>query len=600
MEKNMTNKMHWDLSALYSGFDSPDFKNDQKSLKEKINLKIKWANQNLDSPEKSTEKIEFILSSTAEIITLLRKLLSYTQLMLSTNATDQTALAVLDRLQPLILDAKNFSKLTTKFIGKFENLDEIINASKQLQEFEFYLKETSQKAKHLLGSDIEPIIARLEMTGGTAWEKMRDMIDGTMTVDIEIDGETKALPLPIVRNMASSSDSDTRKNAYEAELASYSKIELPLSHSLNAIKGEAITISEIRGFETVLNRTLEESRMEQEILNVMIEAMVDFLPDFQRYLKAKASYLGHKNGLPFYDLFAPLGNEESMKRYTYEEAQKTLVKVFSEFSEKMAEFIDNAFNKRWIDAESRAGKSGGAFCVNLPMIGESRILANFDGSYSQLSTLAHELGHAWHGHCLKDQPILKTDYPMPVAETASIFNEGILMAAVLKDASDEQKFTLLEAELIDATQVIVDIYSRYLFETELIETRKDHSMTVDDLKTAMINAQKTAYGNALDENYLHPYMWACKPHYYSPDLAFYNWPYAFGLLFAKGVYAEYKKVGKSFVKDYNALLTKTGEASVVDVAKQIGIDIRNKAFWTQSLQEIKQNIDEFCGIAEQK
>ena len=266
----------------------------------------------------------------------------------------------------------------------------------------------------------------------------------------------------------------------------------------------------------------------------------------------------------------------------------------------MAEFIDNAFEKQWIDAESREGKSGGAFCENLPMIGESRVLANFDGSYSQLSTLAHELGHAWHGNCLKDQPILKTDYPMPVAETASIFNEGILMAATLTTATEEQKFTLLETELQDATQVIVDIYSRYLFETELIETRKDQSMTVDDLKQAMINAQKASYGDGLDPDYLHPYMWACKPHYYSTELAFYNWPYAFGLLFSKGVYAQYKKIGPDFVKDYNALLTATGSANVVDVAARIGIDIRQKDFWVQSLSEIKALIDQFCEIVEKK
>ena len=596
----MSNKMHWDLSPLYPGFDSPKFKNDQKELKEFIEVQTNWANNELKNNDQALKKIETIIDATEKIYSTLLKLNAYTQLTLTTDATNSIALGTLDKLQPLSLAAKNYTKITATFIGEQENLAELIETSPKLKEFQFFLEETAQAATHLLGNEIEPIIARLNLTGGTAWERMRYMIDGTMTVEIEVDGEMKKLPLPVVRNMAYSADADVRKKAYHAELASYPKVDLPLAHAINAIKGESITLSEIRGFGTVMNKTLEESRMEQVVLDAMLSAMVDFMPDFRRYLKAKAKFLGHKNGLPFYDLFAPIGDEESLQHYSYEEAQETLVKVFSTFSKEMAEFIDNAFEKQWIDAESREGKSGGAFCENLPMIGESRVLANFDGSYSQLSTLAHELGHAWHGNCLKDQPILKTDYPMPVAETASIFNEGILMAATLTTATEEQKFTLLETELQDATQVIVDIYSRYLFETELIETRKDQSMTVDDLKQAMINAQKASYGDGLDPDYLHPYMWACKPHYYSTELAFYNWPYAFGLLFSKGVYAQYKKIGPDFVKDYNALLTATGSANVVDVAARIGIDIRQKDFWVQSLSEIKALIDQFCEIVEKK
>ena len=596
----MSNKMHWDLTKLYPSFESVEFINDQKELKIFIDEQTIWSNSINDSSNNIIDKIEIILDASEKISSILQKLNSFTQLSLATNATNQIALKNLYKLQPLGLAAKNYFKITSEFIGKQANLNELINKSEKLKVFEYFLLETALSSTHLLGNEVEPIIARLSLTGGTSWERMRDMIDGTMTVEIEINEKIESLPLPIVRNMAYSPDPDLRKKAYFAELAAYPKIDMPLAHSINAIKGESITISEIRGFGTVMNRTLEESRMKQEVLDAMLSAMVDFLPDFRRYLKAKAKYLGHKNGLPFYDLFAPLGDEDALQRYTYDEARKSLVDVFKSFSNEMSLFIDNAFEEKWIDAESRAGKSGGAFCENLPMIGESRILANFDGSYSQLSTLAHELGHAWHGHCLKDQPILKTDYPMPVAETASIFNEGILMAATLENANEDQKFALLETELQDATQVIVDIYSRYLFETELIETRKNQSMTIENLKQAMINAQKESYGDGLDPKYLHPYMWACKPHYYSTDLAFYNWPYAFGLLFSKGVYAQYKKTGKSFVKDYNALLKATGSASVVDVAARINIDVKQKDFWVQSLTEIKLLIDEFCAIVDKK
>ena len=263
----------------------------------------------------------------------------------------------------------------------------------------------------------------------------------------------------------------------------------------------------------------------------------------------------------------------------------------------MGEFIDNAFNDNWIDAESRPGKGGGAFCANLIPIKQSRVLSNFDGSFSQVSTLAHELGHAWHGHCLRDESLLNTSYPMPLAETASIFNESMVADIAKADATDEERFTLLESELMEATQVIVDIYSRYLFETEVIETRKDHGMNITELKDAMIRAQKAAYGDALDENAMHPYMWACKSHYYYGERAFYNFPYAFGLLFGKGIFAQYKKQPDGFVEEYKALLKATGSSNIADVAMRMDVDVKDKAFWVQSLTEIKGDIDEFCEFA---
>ena len=294
----MSNKMHWDLSPLYPGFDSPKFKNDQKELKEFIEVQTNWANNELKNNDQALKKIETIIDATEKIYSTLLKLNAYTQLTLTTDATNSIALGTLDKLQPLSLAAKNYTKITATFIGEQENLAELIETSPKLKEFQFFLEETAQAATHLLGNEIEPIIARLNLTGGTAWERMRDMIDGTMTVEIEVDGEMKKLPLPVVRNMAYSADADVRKKAYHAELASYPKVDLPLAHAINAIKGESITLSEIRGFGTVMNKTLEESRMEQVVLDAMLSAMVDFMPDFRRYLKAKAKFLGIKMGFP--------------------------------------------------------------------------------------------------------------------------------------------------------------------------------------------------------------------------------------------------------------------------------------------------------------
>jgi pepF/M3 family oligoendopeptidase len=595
----MPENMRWDLSALYDSFKSDKFKRDKEQIEKLIVEENTWADNNLNSTEDAKEKLEHLIGVMQRLYDLMTRLSAYTQLILSTEATNEAALEMMFRLEKIDVGLDELAKKITRFTGMAEDLDALIRESGLLSEHSFVLYEMQKESSHLLGAEVESVISKLVMTGSNAWSNMRNMIDGTIEVEIEQDGEMKSLPLPIVRNMAYSPDADVRKKAYEAELASYKKIEIPLSHALNAIKGEGNTMCELRGYESLLHRTLEDSRMDKQTLDAMMSAMEDFLPDFRRYLKAKAKLLGHKGALPFYDLFAPVGSGQT-KSFTYEQAHEFLVETFNKFSPEVGAFIDNAFRDNWIDAESRPGKGGGAFCANLIPIKQSRVLSNFDGSFSQISTLAHELGHAWHGRCLENESLLNTSYPMPLAETASIFNESMVADIAKAEATDEERFTLLEAELMEATQVIVDIYSRYLFETELIETRKDHGMNVSELKDAMLRAQKAAYGDALDEEAMHPYMWACKPHYYYGERAFYNFPYAFGLLFGKGIFAQYKKQPDGFVEEYKELLRATGSNNIADVAMRMDVDVRDKAFWVQSLTEIKGDIDEFCELVEKK
>jgi len=587
---------NWDLTKLYPSFESEEFKKDMKRVKDGITEAEEWAKLQLKDTANVAEKLSKMIDIAEEQMTLHWRLGAYAQLTLATDATNETALGMLDRLEKVVTQSHVLLSKFTRFLGEVENLQSVIDASEKLKEYDYYLNEVYKEAKHLLSDDVEKAVAELSLTGGNAWSRMRDMIDGTMTVEIEQDGEIKSLPLPMVRNMAYDKSADVRKKAFEAELNAYKKIEMPLAHALNAIKGENITTCEMRKYDSILDRTLENSRMSKDILDAMLSAMEDAMPDFRRYLKAKAKHLGHEGGLPFYDMFAPIGATADMK-YTYEEAHEFLVDTFKGFSEEMSEFIDNAFKNSWIDPFPKEGKGGGAFCANLPFIGESRVLSNFDGSFSSVTTLAHELGHAWHGHCLKDFPVLKTNYPMPLAETASIFNEGVVTDAVLSKANDEVKLAIIETELMDATQVIVDIYSRYLFESKVIEVRHDHSMSVKEMKEAMLDAQKKAYGDGLDENTLHPYMWACKSHYYIPELAFYNWPYAFGLLFGKCISEIYKKSPDGFVEKYKKLLAATGSNDVYDVAMMMDVDLTKKETWQNALNGIVEKIDLFCELA---
>ena len=260
---------------------------------------------------------------------------------------------------------------------------------------------------------------------------------------------------------------------------------------------------------------------------------------------------------------------------------------------------EEAFDNAWIDFYPREGKVGGAFCCGIQAIRQSRILTNFDGTYSDLVTLAHELGHAFHNVNLYSHRPLNKHYSMPVAETASTFNENIVNNAAYAAAqSDGERLAILESQLMDACQIICDINSRYLFETAVFELRDEEFLPADRLCELMLEAQKKAYGDGLDHSALHPYMWLCKSHYYSGSLSVYNFPDAFGGLFARGLYAKYREEGAAFVPKYKALLHATTVMSAEDAAAIAGIDLTDRRFWESSLASIAKDIDEFLALVE--
>ena len=587
-------EMRWNLDALYPSFDSVEFQRDMKRCEEKIEQMIRWAQENFATHGGAVTKIETYIHMQNQFYHLFTRLLSFGELSLSVSAKDERALRVVEHLEARETELAKPMVMFQKWIGELDGLEELIASSKILGEHRFYLMEIKKNVRYLLSEGEEILIAKMRNTGSNAWSKLQELLSSTLMVDIHIDGEDKKLPLPMIRNMAYDKDADIRKTAYDAELKAYEKIVESSGASLNGIKGEVITLSKMRGYASVLEKTLIDSRMDQETLDAMMTAMVESLPAFQRYYRRKAELLGHEKGLPFYDLFAPMGEVKMV--FTYEEAKDFIVKNFRSFSNALADYTAHAFEGGWIDAEPREGKRGGAFCSNLHVIKESRILSNFTGSFNDVSTLAHELGHGYHGHCLNDETYLNSDYPMPIAETASIFCETIIQRAALKEASEEEAFAILESGLMGAGQVIVDIYSRFNFEKELFKRRDEGSLSVEELKEIMIKAQKEAYGDGLDHDVLHPYMWVVKPHYYYASANYYNFPYAFGLLFAKGLYAEYLKRGSEFIEAYDQLLSITGKKSIADVTATMGIDIRKTDFWRSSLSIIEEDIETFLAL----
>lgn len=571
----------WSLKEIYPSFESEEF---QRDFERFSNFREVFNGLTL---EDNLESIKAAIATLEEFSVLSSRLGNYINLTLTANTTDETA----NKYRTLFGNAyaalnSAYTKVY-KFIGSVET---DITADENLKDYEFYFAEAKQQYKHLLSDELEDVIAKFSISGGDGWEQLFE----AMTSGVEGEFKGEKVTLSEIRNMAYDADAAVRKKAYETELKMYDTIKEPIAFALNNIKQQVLTETSLRGFESPLAQTLEASRMSRKTLDALLEAIREYLPQFRAYLKHKASLLGHENGLPFYDLFAPIG--ESSRRFTIEESKEFLLENFKGFSEDLAEMTKEAYENNYIDFLPRKGKVGGAFCSNLPFIKQSRILTNFSGSLSDVVTIAHELGHAYHGLHIENHRVLNQEYSMPVAETASTFNENIVMNTVISEASDAEKVALLESQLQDTTQIIVDIYSRYLFESAVFENREKSFMFSKDLEKLMLDAQKEAYGDGLDPDAMHPYMWACKPHYYSSGLSFYNFPYAFGGLFSKGLYAIYQEQPEGFVEKYQELLRATTVTSAEDTAKVLGVDVTDSAFWKKALAQVADNIEQFIAL----
>ena len=581
-------EVFWDLTPLYTSFADLKLEADKKTLGEFCDNLLAQASA-LAAADSPVDACSRYLTTYNQALLLLDKLYNYGSLTYAVNTADSAALNLVEVLEgyfPKLSLAEAHFKMWLKELPDFNAL----LTAKELQAFHFYLNSARQSAAHTLSTAEEELFALLQNTGGNAWSKLQDQTVAGLTGHFR--GED--LVLSALRAKAYDKDPAVRREAYEAELACYPKMDTVSAACLNAIKGEANTAAAKRGYDSVLDMTLQNSHMDKETLQAMLTAMEESLPAFRKYFRKKAELLGHKNGLPFYDLFAPVG-EVSME-YSYEQAKQYVIDNFSQFSPELGDFAAHAFAHDWIDVYPRKGKVSGAFCSEIKSLEESRIMTNFDGSLSDVYTLAHELGHGFHNYCMKGVAPVNSDSPMQLAETASIFCETIVANASLKEASPQEKVVILENDIMSTAQVIVDILSRYYFESELIEKRQNGSLSVDELKAAMIRAQKRTYGDGLDENYLHPYMWMCKPHYYSSNLNFYNFPYAFGELFAKGLYALYAKEGADFVPKYKELLRSTGSRSTHDVLAIVGMDSHSPEFFRGSLALTIAKIEEWLKL----
>ncbi len=628
---------HWDVSPFFPSLGSRQFASaHEATVAELGRLRARFDELDIrggdrrEATDADAAAVDELLPALNDLLDQMRLVGAFLYAHVSTDARDDEAATLQSRFQA---DTASLGTLTKRLAAWVASIgaDGLVARSTVAADHAFPLRRAARAAAHQMSEAEEDLAAELALTGGRAWSKLHSDLTARLTALVQrpgVDREelpmserqrandqaqvgfvsrpegprrssaspsapaTQSLPMSVVRGMATDPDPAVRRAAYDAELAAWDTVAVPLAAAINAFKGEANALNRRRGWEDSLGPALFANNVDRPTLAAMQEAVIASLPDFARYTSAKANLLGHEEGLPWWDLLGPVG---ALRRLSWSDALDAVADAFATYSPTLASLVRRADAEGWLDAEPRAGKLGGAFCM--PVHADvSRVLLNFDGSFDGAQTLAHELGHAYHNTNLGHRTPLQRQTPMALAETASIFCETIMVQAGLARAGDDPaaRLGILDSDLQGATQVVVDIHSRFLFERALSEERERGVLPVDRLRELMLDAQRTAYRDGLDHRHLHRDMWAVKGHYFT---AYYNWPYTFGLLFGIGLYAEFERDAERFRLGYDDLLSATGLGEAAELAARFGIDVRSVAFWTSSLDVLRGRIDEFVALA---
>ncbi len=608
MEKN--NIPRWNLDSIFPSIKTDEYKKALTDFSASMDDFEKLLTQ--DGNSDFNKWLSALIETRNKIHEFSQTLGAYAYIIYSVDTTNTEYLNNLSKIEEIGLRVNQLElKFKSALVAHKDKLPDFYKALPEYEEYRFLLQEAIDETSHQMSAAEENLAGELQRTGGDAWGRLQEQIISTSK-----DAET-GKTFNELRNDAWSKNADQRKDSHFREVAILKQNEVALSACLNNIKGATVALNKRRNWNEAIDRALASSRMSRATLDALIGAIEESLPMWRKYFIAKAKYLrahnltaseisgtsGKDEGLAFYDLFAPVvaspekKNPDSLlgRKWSFDEARDYIVERYNSFSTAMGDFAKNAFDSGWIDAEIREGKVGGAYDEDFPKGHQSRILSNFSGEFGDLITLAHELGHAYHFSCLKGKPAVFFSYPMTLAETASTFAETIVKQDIISKCSDEDLLQILDIDLQDAGQVLVDILSRFYFERSVFEKRQTSELSAADFCELMRDAQEKSYGCGLSSE-RHEYMWALKSHYYSTDLDFYNYPYAFGQLFGAGLYSRYQNEGPEFAKTYAELLSHTGSMSCEDLCKNAGFDITKREFWKSGIEMYAKEIEKFVEL----
>lgn len=591
----------WDLDGIYPGAESLAFANDLEAVMSGIDRLVALYDQHeiaADGPELDPDdaatRADAVIEASNHFHGQLRPLAAYLHARLTTDTADEVAAARNSRLQVRLAELGALASRWEGWVARHEP-ESLAARSPVAAEHRFALDRAAAAASHRMSDGEEALAAALRPSGSLSWSKLHRDLTSAIVVELDRGDGPERLAMSTTRGLATHADTGVRAAGHAAELAAWEQHEVPLAATLNGAIGERVVLNRRRRWDDDLDAALFANNVDRGTVEAMHAAVDRSLPAFRRYLRAKAEVLdpGAAPGLAWSDLFAPVADGSTA--IPWPDALDRVRDAFSRYDPSLVALLDRAVADRWIDAEPRSGKVDGAFCLPVRP-GESRVLLNYDGSAKSVSTLAHELGHAFHGTQLAERTPWQRTTPMALAETASIFCETLLVESLLTDAGTDAdlRLALLDVDLQGATQVVVDIRSRFLFEHELCRRRAERALAPSELCGAMGDAQAAAYGNGLRSGSSHRYMWAVKSHYFTP---FYNWPYTFGLLFGLGLFARFVADPDRFRQGYHDLLSRTGMDDAATLADAFAIDVRSEEFWAGSLGVLERRIDDFVELA---
>lgn len=585
----------WDLDVFFEGgSSSPEFAAHLKEAGVEIEqFKKEVENWQPADQESERTRLESLVGMFDNAARKVRQAGAFVSCLHAQNTNDKKAGQLKTAVTELSASLQTaLTKFDQKLSGFSDSVWSELVQEGLLQELRFVLTERRERAAERLSEKEESVINALSVDGYHGWGQMYDLLVGNTKIDFN--GES--LSVGQAANKLSNADRSVRKEVFAQWEKAWGENEEAFAKTLNHLAGFRLNVYKLRGWEDVLKEPLDINRMKKETLDAMWEVISDNKEPFVQFLNRKAKLLG-LDKLSWFDLDAPIGSTES--KMSYQEGADFIVDNFEQFGKENADFARMAFENNWIEAEDRPGKAPGGFHTFFPESSQSRIFMTYSGTPSNVSTLAHELGHGFHTYAMRDLHLLNRNYAMNVAETASTFAEMIVSDASVKNAkTKDEKLSLLEDKIQRSVALLMNIYSRFLFETKFYEERKEGVVTAERLGELMKNAQTEAYGGALDE--YHPLFWASKLHFFITGVPFYNFPYTFGYLFSLGIYALAQEEGKGYEEKYIALLKDSASMTVEDLAqKHLNVDLTKKEFWEKAVRMCVEDVEEFIALIEE-
>lgn len=589
----------WDVSDLHSGVASRSFTDAMERFGADLarleatfdELDIRAPGEHAPDPDRAAAIAERVVPALNDVMAQRRVLGAFVHAGVSTDSYDDASQAANGRLTMVSSRLTPLHARLAEWVAGV-GVDALVAGSEQAAAHHGPLRHMELRSRHQMPEALEALHAELAPTGASAWARLHADVTSQLSAEVALPDGARRLPMAAIRGLATSPDPAVRRAAYDAERAAWPSVGTACAAALNAVKGEANVLDRRRGWPSPLDASLFANRVSRPTFEAMRAAVVASLPDFRRWLRCKARLHGHDGGLPWWDLAAPLPFPDAS--VSWDDGIAIVRDAFGSYGPSLERLVDRAIEGRWIDAEPRDGKRGGAFCMAVEG-DRSLVFLNWSDSLDSTQTTAHELGHAYHNAQLAERTPLQRMLPMALAETASIFCETLVVERGLEQRRGSDRLQLLDVDLIGSCMVVVDIESRFRFETELFSRRRTSTLAARELDDMMLAAQAEAYGDGLDLSTAHPQMWAVKPHYYGQH--FYNWPYTYGLLFGLGLFAEYRRDPERFRTGYDELLSLAGMADAEELGRRFGIDVTSEAFWIASLDVIRRRIDDYEVLA---